>query len=79
MVNIGLCCLVSADRAAFFLREIVGDNTSKFVSLCGSLHVPVTVDAQDVEPVEAVVYAHQVKTISEGLGLQVGLCLTEWF
>ena len=79
MVNVGLWCLVSADGAAFDIREIVGDNTSKFVSLCGSLHVPVTIDAQDVESVEAVVYAHQVKTISEGLHLQIGLRLTEWF
>lgn len=73
MVNVSLCSLVSADGAAFDLRKIEGVNNSKLVCLSGSLHVPVSVDAQDVEPVEAIVNAHQVKTISEGLCLQVCL------
>ena len=58
MINVMLRRITTADRTAFDFWEIVCDYPTKLVFLSSSCHEPVAVDAEDVEPVEAVVNSH---------------------
>ena len=51
---------------------------TEFVSFRRAFHEPVAIDAQNVEPMEAIVDPYQVNSVSEGLSFQVGLWLAEW-
>ena len=52
--------LASTDRASFDFWQVVSDDASEFILVCGSFHEPVAVHTQNVEPVEAVVNTNEV-------------------
>lgn len=65
-----------ADRAPFFLRHFELNVAAKLILFPDSVHEPVPVDADQVEPVETLVHSHQVFSVSELL-LLVVVFLTE--
>ena len=70
--------LAAADWTFFYIGQLIGNFSSKLIDLSSSLHEPVSIDAKNVEPVEAVIDAHQVDSVCEGLGLKLGLIHAEW-
>ena len=55
MIDVFFRCIFSADGTLFDFRKFVSNQVAEFVFLSGSSHEPVSVDAQDVEPMEAAV------------------------
>lgn len=67
MRYIGLWGITPADGTSLDFGQIEPDDTTKLILFRSSLHEPVTVDAQDMESVEAIVDAYKVDAIREGL------------
>ena len=79
MINVLLRDLVSANGTLFHLWQVESDHIAKLVSLSGPLHEPVAIDAQHVEPVEALINADQVLSFRERHAFKLIFILTERF
>jgi len=77
VIKIVLRRITAADGTLLDLGELVGDHSTELIRLSRPRHEPVAVDAENVEPMEAIVDSNQVKSIGECLGLQVSLRLAE--
>ena len=67
----------SADGASLVLWHLVLDFTPELVFLPDPLHKPIPVQADQVESVEALVYSHEVSTVSELLLLGLTIIFAE--
>lgn len=71
--------VASANRASFYIWQVKGLNIAMHISLRCSLHKPISIYAQSVEPMEAAVDSDEVNAVRELLRLSIRLILTERF